>query len=224
MSPSGTDRSVGAPSISGAVMAGGRSRRLGRDKRLVAVDGEALLARTVRVLSTVADDLTVVIADEQDRRLVDTTVGGVVAPGRLRTVVDARADAGPAAGLETALRVAAHPWVLVLAADHPALPPQVLALLADAARAVDGAAPHAAVALEGPRGPEPLLAAYRRDAVGRVTALLDAGTRRLVDVLAALDPIVVPAAVWRERDPEGAALRDVDVPSDLEGTDDGERR
>jgi len=211
-------RSPARPPVSGAVLAGGRSRRLGRDKRLVAVDGEALLARTVRVLAAVADDVTVVIADEEDRRLVTATVAGVVTPDRLRTVVDARPDAGPAAGLEAALAVAANPWTLVVAVDHPALSPAVLALLADAAHEVGDAA-HAAVALEGLRGPEPLLAAYRRDASARVTALLDAGTRRLVDVLAGLDPLVLPPAVWRELDPTGSVLRDVDVPADLTGTD-----
>ena len=197
-----------APPVSGAVLAGGRSRRMGRDKRLLDVDGEALLARTVRVLGAVAEDVTVVVADATDRDLVATTLGDAGA----RVAVDARADAGPAAGLEAALSAAAHPWVLVVATDHPALAPAALRLLADTARGVPG---RAAVALEGPRGPEPLLACYRRDALDVVGGLLDAGVRRLVDVLDALDPLLIDRAALAAVDPDGATLRDVDVPGDL---------
>ncbi len=205
---------VPAP-VSGAVLAGGRSRRLGRDKRLVAVDGEALLARTVRVLAGVADDVTVVVADAADRALVTATVAeDVVAGDRVGVAVDARPGTGPVAGLEAALDAAAHPWVLVVATDHPALSAAVLRLLATTAH---GAAEHAAVALVGPRGPAPLLAAYRRDALATVTRLLDAGTRRMVDVLAALDPLAIPREALAAVDPDGAALRDVDLPEDLSG-------
>ncbi|MEY3072023.1 MAG: hypothetical protein RLZZ353_219 [Actinomycetota bacterium] len=200
------------PPVSGAVLAGGRSRRLGRDKRFVTVGGEPLLTRTVGLLAAVADDVTVVVADAGDRDRVLAAAGRALAPPRLRTAVDARPDAGPIAGLEAALAAAVHPWVVVLATDHPRLPLEVVALLADAARAAEG---RAAVALEGPLGPEPLLAAYRRDAAGAVGRLLDAGTRRLVDVLGTLDPVVVPRATWTAVDPDAAALRDVDTPEDL---------
>ena len=203
-----TDR----PPVSGAVLAGGRSRRLGRDKRFVTVGGEPLLTRTVGLLAAVADDVTVVVADAGDRDRVLAAAGRALAPPRLRTAVDARPDAGPAAGLEAALAAAVHPWVVVLATDHPRLPLAVVALLADAARA---AGSRSAVALEGPLGPEPLLAAYRRDAAGAVGRLLDAGTRRLVDVLGALEPVVVPRSTWTAVDPDAAALHDVDAPGDL---------
>ncbi len=218
MSGPGPDAAPTGPPVSGAVLAGGRSRRLGRDKRLVTVAGEALLTRTVRVLADVADDVTVVVADPADRDLVTATVGPVLAPPRLRTAVDVVADAGPVAGLAAALAAASHPWVLVVATDHPGLPVEVLALLADAAR---GAGDRAAVALEGPLGPEPLLAAYRRDAAAEVARRLAAGARRLVDVLAALDPVVVPRAVWAGSDPDGVTLHDVDEPGDLAAPDGG---
>lgn len=196
------------PPVSAAVLAGGRSRRMGRDKRLLEIDGEALLARTVRVLAGVADDVTVVVADASDRDLVVATTG----VPRARIALDTRPGTGPAAGLEAALTAAAHPWVLVVATDHPALSTAALRLLADIARGADD---RTAVALAGPRGPEPLLACYRRDAVATVTGLLDSGTRRLVDVLAALDPLIVGRDRLAAVDPDGAVLHDVDVPGDL---------
>jgi molybdopterin-guanine dinucleotide biosynthesis protein A len=127
--------------------------------------------------------------------------------------VDTREGAGPVAGLEAALVGARHELVLVVASDHPALSPAVLGLLIARAR-TSGAQ---AVALAGPHGGEPFLAVYRREALARVQGLLDAGTRRMQDVLVGLDAELVAEAEWRALDPEGATLADIDVPEDLAG-------
>ena len=195
------------PALSGAVVAGGASVRLGTDKRLVTVDGTPLLARTVATLRGLVDDVQVVVAREEDRDLVHATVGDDVTVG-----VDARPDVGPAAGLETALAGARHPLVLVVATDHPTLSVDVLRLLVDRAAATDAQA----VALSGPRGGEPFLAVYRRDALPTVRSALDGGTRRMQEVLAALDQELIAPDTWRALDPQGRTLADVDVPDDLE--------
>lgn len=204
-----------SPKTSGAVIAGGRSGRLGTDKRFVELDGTPLLARTVAVLRALVDDLQVVVADPADRIAIMeslTEALGTEVAGAVRITVDARPDVGPAAGLETALAEARSDAVLVVATDHPALAPGVLALLLERARSSDARA----VTIRGPRGPEPFLAAYRRDALPTLRAALDAGERRMQAVLAALAPEVVDDAVWRPLDPGGRTLADVDTPADLD--------
>ena len=197
------------------MIAGGRSGRLGTDKRFVEVDGAPLLARTVAVLLPLVDDVQVVVADSEDRVPVTDSLTDALGPevaGSVRITADARSDVGPAAGLETALTEAQGDAVLVVATDHPALAPGVLALLLEHARS-SGAR---AVTLKGPRGPEPFLAVYRRDALATVRATLDAGERRMQAVLAALEPDVIDEVVWRELDPAGRTLTDVDTPADLD--------
>jgi len=201
---------VSGAGVSGAVLAGGRSRRLGTDKRLVVVEGRPLLARAVAALGGVASDLHVVVATAGDGHLVADVLGATGLD--IAVHHDARPGCGPAAGLEVALRVARHELVLVVATDHPVLRPAVLELLV--ARARTSAA--LAVALEGPYGGEPLLAVYRSVALRHVRAQLDAGTRRMQDVLAALAPDVIATADWQRFDPAGETLRDIDVPGDLE--------
>ena len=203
------------PTTSGAVIAGGRSGRLGTDKRFVAVDGAPLLARTVAVLLPLVDDLQVVVADPDDRASImaslTDTLGADIA-GVVRITVDARAGIGPAAGLETALHEAQGDAVLVVATDHPALAPGVLMLLLERARSSDSTA----VTIDGPFGPEPFVAVYRRDALPVVRAVLDAGERRMQAVLRELGPEVVGEDVWRPLDPAGRTLTDVDTPGDLD--------
>jgi molybdopterin-guanine dinucleotide biosynthesis protein A len=194
--------------VSGAIVAGGTSARLGTDKRLVAVAGTPLLARTAAALRPLVDDLQVVVADRADTGLVTVTVGADVTLS-----FDAREGVGPAAGLEAALAAARHELVLLVATDHPDLAPGVLGLLVDRARTSHASA----VALVGPRGPEPFLAVYRRSALPAVRAALDGGTRRMQEVLAALTPELIAEQEWRALDPAGATLADVDVPEDLAG-------
>jgi molybdenum cofactor guanylyltransferase len=211
------------PDASGAVIAGGASRRLGQDKRLVSIEGRTLIARTVTTVRPLVDDLHVVVATDADRELLRGLFATAAAPSpdgpgardasipAIAIGLDLRPGEGPAAGLESALAAARHDLVLVVATDHPWLSPSVLGLLLERARTTSAEA----VALAGPHGPEPLLAVYRRCALGTVRARLDAGVRRLQDVLNALDPMVIPAPEWRALDPEGRILDDVDRPEDL---------
>jgi molybdopterin-guanine dinucleotide biosynthesis protein A len=199
---------------SGAVIAGGGSRRFGTDKRLVRIDGRALLVRTIDVLRPITSELLVVVASETDRTVVREVLGDAdtdVGAHDVAVHVDARPDCGPAAGLEVALSVAREELVLVVATDHPALRPEVLVLLTARAATSDALA----VALEGPYGAEPLLAVYRTAALPTLQRQLDTGVRRMQDVLAALDPVVIASSEWRALDPAGATLCDIDVPADL---------
>jgi len=196
--------------LSGAVIAGGRSRRFGADKRLIEVGGRTLLQRTLEVLGPLADDLHVIVADQADRSLVTAAIADRGSVG-VTVTADDRPGLGPGGGLETALRVARHDLVLVVAADHPSLCPEVLLLLVERARTMPGAA----AAIEGTYGGEPLLAVYRRDALGRVSEQLDLGVRRMQSLLAALGPDVIPMATWRMLDPAADTLRDVDAPEDM---------
>jgi molybdopterin-guanine dinucleotide biosynthesis protein A len=196
--------------VSGAIVAGGRSRRLGTDKRLVQVGGRPLLARTVTAIRSMVADLHVVIATDDDRDMVTGVLGADAAAVTVH--VDGRPDCGPAAGLEVALEVAERDLVLVVATDHPSLRHEVLDLLVSRAHATGALA----VALGGTYGGEPLLAVYRSAALATVRQQLDAGVRRLQDVLAALDPMIIDAAEWRRHDPDGVTLHDVDEPDDLD--------
>jgi molybdenum cofactor guanylyltransferase len=207
-----TERAVSSAmssAVSGAVIAGGRSRRLGSDKRLLQVEGIPLLARTVATLRPLVSDLHVIVASDTDREVVARALGHLA--DDVTVQIDARPGQGPTAGLEVALDVADGEHVLVVAADHPHLHPDVLRLLVSRARSSDALA----VALGGPYGAEPLLAVYRTSALATVRAQLDAGVLRLQAVLAALGPSIVSYDEWRAHDPSGRTLHDIDGPEDL---------
>jgi molybdopterin-guanine dinucleotide biosynthesis protein A len=192
--------------VTGAVIAGGESRRMGIDKRSMLVEGVPLLRRVVESVAAVADEVVVAC------RRGSPPDPALFGPHDVRIAYDRLEDGGPAAGLEAALEAARGELVVIAACDMPWIAPALLQLLLDRARAHPEAR---VVALRTHRGPEPLLAVYRRQSLPDVTALLDAGTRRMHEVLAALAPLEVGPATWRRSDPSGHSPVNLNAPEDL---------
>ena len=187
------------------VLAGGASRRFGRDKLAEPIDGRPLLELAIDAVRPVADVVLVVLAPGDERDL----------PDDVKAIHDPVAHQGPLAGLRAGLLGldAAVERVIVLGGDMPSAAAPVLRLLL--ARLDDASAAW----LQDDEGRErPLPLALRRGpALTQASALLDHGQRRLRSLPAALDAVSLSPDAWRPFDPSAATLRDVDVPADLDG-------
>ncbi|HZM73607.1 MAG TPA: NTP transferase domain-containing protein [Candidatus Polarisedimenticolia bacterium] len=193
------------------VLAGGRSERFGRDKRLEIVDGQQLLERVITAVGSVADEIVLVLAPGDPPPELLRNLGASV-----RQAHDTVAYAGPLAGLAAGLSAADGADIaLAVGADMPTLQPAVLRLLLERAAAPGGPG---AWTLEGPDpsivGPLPL-AGRVADLKTAAGTLLDAGQRSLRSLVRELDAGRIPAADWRGLDPDGLTLRDIDRPEDL---------
>jgi len=152
------------------VLAGGRSRRLGRDKRLLAAGGPSLLERTLGVAS--ATGLAVWLAVDAVGSLHRPHTPGVA------VLHDPAPGEGPLHVLRTTLDRLGRDLVL-LAADLPELTEARLGdLLAEATRT-----PQTAVVPHHAEGWEPLCAYYPRRLGPAVRAAVEAGERGLTAFL-----------------------------------------
>ncbi|MEA2623328.1 MAG: hypothetical protein QOH61_2238 [Chloroflexota bacterium] len=209
------------PTASGIVLAGGRSSRFGRDKLAEPVDGMPLLHASVRAMAVASAEVVVVTPPAGLGTFLPRGL-----PTPLREIPDAQPYAGPLAGLLSGLRAATRDLVLVAGGDMPSLDPAVLRLMlrrmGDRSATASGSDRRAGywaaqgVALESDGRPQRLpLVLERGAAISAASDLLASGERSLGALVAALDIAVIPEAAWRELDPDGATLRDVDRPSDL---------
>jgi molybdopterin-guanine dinucleotide biosynthesis protein A len=184
--------------MSGLVLAGGESRRMGRDKALITLDGEPLAARAVRLLSGVCDD--VVVASGDGHRL--DSLG-------LAQVADTVPGTGPLAGIVAGLQAARHPLVAVIAVDMPGASPGVLELLA----ALWGGEAAVVPCAEGRW--EPLHAVYARRAAPALRSFLEDGRRSVKEALSEAGVRLVERDRWEVADPSGAFARNLNTPEDL---------
>ena len=149
--------------VSGAVLAGGKATRMGKDKALLRIDGETLLARAVTSLVEITDDVLVV-----GRSSVPEGVSA-------RAVPDARPGAGSLGGIYSALLAAHTSRCLVVACDMPFLNRRLLSYLLDLSAGYDLVIPRLDDLLE------PLHAVYAKTCLPPIEALLARGDLRILD-------------------------------------------
>lgn len=178
--------------VDGVLLAGGKSRRFGRDKRRERLGDRSLAEHALGLLRGCVDGC-VFLAGR----------GGFDHPVGATFVVDAAPGAGPLGGLVAALALSRF-GVLVLPCDVPLLRADTLAAVARLGRRRART-----VVVRSPRGLEPLIAFYPRTALPILAAGLREGNRALHRLLTALAPLEIPVGESRE-------LHNVNRPADLE--------
>lgn len=181
----------------GFVLAGGTSRRLGRDKAFLRYRGSPLIELARRRLESVGLPVTIV-ADSGERF---RSLG-------LPVLVDRISGSGPLAAVFTALAASRSQDNYFIPCDTPLVSPRLYRILARAGRDFDVVVPRDAAG-----GLHPLCAYYSRTAADPIRKLLEAGARRVDSVLEAEDLRirVLPAAEWNLPD-EG--FLNVNTPAD----------
>ncbi|MFZ5597071.1 MAG: molybdenum cofactor guanylyltransferase [Bacillota bacterium] len=94
--------------ISGIILAGGKSSRMGKDKALLEIGGLTMLERVARVLSRVCSEIIVAGGNNT----------GSSFPG-FKTVPDIHSGCGPLCGLHAGLTAAKNNFSFVLPCDLP---------------------------------------------------------------------------------------------------------
>lgn len=170
--------------ITGIVLCGGRSTRMGHDKASLAFGDETLLERAVRIVGEVADEVIVV------------TRAGQATPAGVRVVHDPIEDLGPLAGIAAGLAASHTALNIVIACDMPLITTQVLRRLLELCGDADICVP-----VVGGRA-SPLCAVYRGDAAAAANQLLASGERRVMALLDRVRTKRVDAAAFRDIDPD----------------------
>lgn len=181
---------------------------MGRDKGLIQLMGVPLIVRTARLLEPLVASVTIVGAPERYSvfglsAIADQDIGEQDANGHPQ---------GPLVGIATALAASSAPWNLIVASDLPYLTREWLDWLLS--RAMDSQSQ--IVVPRTPRGLEPLAAVYRRECAGPVAQALARGIRKVTEALADFEVQTVDANDWREFDPDGRVLRNMNTPADYE--------
>lgn len=155
--------------VTGLVLAGGQSRRMGTDKGLVVYRGIRLIERALSILTPLCNELLISTSNRYyglyGYRLVGDSITGV----------------GPGAGILAGLQEAANPAVVVISVDTPNITSDFLRQLLSITGSGDAVIPR------HPNGfIEPLCAVYQKQAASVVEQALHAGTYKLTDILSLL--------------------------------------
>ena len=178
------------------ILAGGLSRRMGRDKAGLPAGDGTLIQHLARRLAPVVDE-TIVAGGSGRHNLPGVTI-----------VDDRYPGLGPLAGIHAGLLVARSPLVWVVGCDLPDVDPGLAALLCGLAGDVDAVVPRI------DSEPQGVCAVYDRALAPRIEGLLAAGERRVKMLLAASNVRYVTPGELRAVDPELLSFRNINTPAE----------
>lgn len=184
--------------VSGIILAGGNSRRMGRDKAFLPWGQTTLIEHLLERLRPVTDELVVAVKDARAFRHL-----------KARVVEDCVPDAHALGGLYTGLRAACHERCFVCACDAPFLNVPLIRFLVEQ---VDG---YELVIPKTRHGLEPLHAVYAKSALGAIKEQLRRRHWDLKALVPTLRTLVVGPESIHRFDPEELSFFNLNAPEDL---------
>jgi len=187
--------------VTGVLLAGGKSRRMGEDKRYLVVGEQTLLERGLVVLRSIFQEVLVVIAQDSPPLDVDA-----------RVVRDLVPDCGSLGGVYTGLTQATAPCIFVVACDMPFLDQAVIAQFTSRRATADIVMAKLAARLH------PMHALYGKRCLPVLEQMIRARQLKIQEMVshASLRVRYVTEAELLTLDPSGRSFQNVNTPADLE--------
>lgn len=185
--------------LTGAILAGGQSRRFGSNKALVMVDGVRLIDRVIDSIAMVCEPILLIANDLKPYYDV-----------RAALVKDIIPHQGPLGAIYTALLFSPHEWVFVKATDMPYINLDIIRKMHTLAAGWDGVAP----VLNGRF--EPLFALYSRRCLPAIADILQGEERKVTAFYRKVKICAFEEDQWRAIDREGRSFLNINTVEDWE--------
>ena len=213
--------------VTGVILAGGKSRRMGENKALMRLGDISLIEHVIRCLHDVTDELLLVTNSPTEYTHLDVPMQGDILPGT-----------GALGGVYTGLTHASHDTVLCVACDSPFLEPKLLTYLVSVLGEYDAVMPETYSSRQTPfcrnkdigvTNPsygadtqitlQTLCAAYSKRCLPIIALMLRESELRVHALQERARIKNVSPEVWREFDPEGMSFFNINTPEDFESAD-----
>ncbi len=190
--------------LTGVILAGGKSSRMGQNKALMYLNGDPMISYVIDAMLDLVDEIVISVAKGSSADYDEFSEIG------FEVVEDDQEGIGPLEGLTCALRSARGEYVLVSPCDTPFLKRELCDAMIVRAAGRDGAVPVV-------RGLyEPLHGAFRRTAaIEAFKKAAGQGKRKPVEAFAGLDLVIMEEKELRGIDPELESFWNLNNPEDL---------
>ncbi len=189
--------------VSGIILAGGLSRRLGRDKAVEPIGGEPLIARVAGRLSCITDETVVVVNDTARSSKLPL-------PESARAVVDLYPNTGSLGGIFTGLTAATSEWGIVVACDMPFLNVELFKYMLSLRENHDAVVP----VLDG--WSEPTHAIYSKVCLPHIEPKLKANELKIIRFFDEVRVRYVEQDEIEKFDPKHLSFFNINTPQDLD--------
>ena len=188
--------------ITGVLLAGGKSRRMGTDKRRILLNGRTLFERSLAGLEDIFSEVLIVLAED------DSDLDS----GHSKVIIDLIPNCATAGGLFTGLSYAERDTVFVVACDMPFLHVELIAYMASQTKGFD------ITVAKLMQGVQPLHGFYGKACLPRLEEMLKSNNLKLQHILEDrnLTINVIPESELTGIDENLLSFVNLNTPADLE--------
>lgn len=181
--------------ITGIILAGGKSNRMGTDKSLLEINGKTLLQRAIDICLPVCKTILI-----SSNNTVHEEFGFKIIPDEIQ-------NCGPIGGIYSSLKKSETEWNIVLSVDAAFVEQEFIQYLISEIDACDAIIPiHE-------KGKEPLIALYHKNSLEAIKKMHDSGNYKMHNLLNEINTKYVNSQNWVEQFPK--IFRNLNRPEDF---------
>jgi molybdenum cofactor guanylyltransferase len=185
--------------VTGVILAGGKSRRMGRDKAFLAFGNRLLIERVIEVIQRVTADVILITNTPEQYQRFGLPMFADVIPG-----------AGSLGGIYTGLAYAKTPYSLCLACDMPFVKPEFLRFLCKTAAEADVVIPRNVEDFQ------PLCAVYSQVCREPIRQKIEAGRLKITGFFDEVRVRVIEGELLASYDPHDVMFFNANTPEEYE--------
>ena len=199
--------------VTGVILAGGMSRRMGENKALLQLGEDSLIGHVIRRMHLITDELLLITNSPAEYAHLDLPMHEDTVP-----------NTGALGGVYTGLTYASHDAVLCVACDSPFLEPKLLTYLVSVLDEYDAVMPYTCEEI-GVRNPsysdaaritlQTLCAAYSKRCLSIIELMLQESELRVHALQERAYIKSISPEVWQRFDPEGMSFFNINTPEDF---------
>jgi FdhD protein len=183
--------------ISGVILAGGESQRMGSDKSLLPIQGARFIDHIYARLSSLFDEVLIVTNSPELYQEIPC-----------RKVPDIYLRQGALAGIHAGLSQAQQPRAFVVGCDMPFVSEKMVRKICSHAEQGDLILPLSS------KGHEPLHALYEKSCLPAIEQVLEAGHKRVMKFFSQVKVVKIPATELLPLDPQEKSFCNVNTPDE----------
>ena len=181
--------------ITGIILAGGRSKRMGTDKAFLTLNGKTLLERSIELIQPFCDTILISSNNTAHKK------------SGYKIIPDEIPDCGPIGGIYSCLKQSETVWNFVISVDSVFVEPEFVKFLISEIEEFDAVVPvHS-------KGKEPLIALYHKNCLIEIEKMLNLGDFKMHNLINSINTKWIASQNWVNKYPQ--LFRNLNRPEDL---------
>ena len=181
--------------ITGIILSGGQSTRMGTDKALIQINEKTLLENIIQICQPLCAHILISSNNSAHEKF-----GYKIVPDEIK-------NCGPLGGIYSCLKKSETDWNFVISVDSPFVEPEFVSFLISETGNYDAVAPAHDL------GKEPLIALYHKNCLEIIEKMLNSKNYKMTNLLTTINTRFVDSQKWVEEFPE--IFRNLNTPEDI---------